>query len=49
MGHKNDEDKSSMKSYMDQLDKLIDKKKKENQSIKTIVDAMTKNQKEKKD
>ncbi len=29
MGHKNDEDKSSMKSYMDQLDKLIDKRKRE--------------------
>lgn len=38
------DDNSSIDSYLDQLNKLIENKKKENKSIQTIVDAMVKNQ-----
>ena len=49
MGRKDDKDNSSIKSYIDQLDKLIDEKRKENHSIKAIVDAMMKDQEKKND
>lgn len=45
-----DKDSSSIiDPYMDELDKLIELKKKENKSLKTIVEAMLKNQSTKKD
>ncbi len=42
---KKNSDKPCLDSYVDQLDKLIELKKKENNSLKTIVEVMTKNQK----
>ncbi len=34
----------ALEAYLEELNKLIESKKKENESLKTIVDAMLKNQ-----